>query len=172
MVVTYHLTFNLSLCELVGVFLTFLAVGLASSAPLSPSDSAGLFTHTHNPPLLHSHSYSSLLHSHPPLINSWLQLVSQLNLLRIELWLDHNELHQIAAHCQCGDHRAYDKMAFFYCCPWGIPGQIAVRDELGWSDWCVNGDPFMFLVTRLHVILIAASIGHYWWRYVIIGQVI
>jgi len=147
MVVTY-LTFNLSLCELVGAFLTFLAVGLASSAPLSPSDSTGLFTHTHNPPLLHSHSYSSLLHSHPPLINSGLQLVSQLNLLRIELWLDHNELHQIAAHCQCGDHRAHDKMAFFYYCPWGIPGQIAVRDELGWSDWCVNGDPCFWSPAR------------------------
>jgi len=31
---------------------------------------------------------------------------------------------------------------------------------------------FMFLVTRPHVILMAASIGHYWWRYVIIGHVI
>jgi len=84
MVVTY-LIFNLSLCELFGAFLMFLAVGLASNAPLSPSNSAGLFTYTHNPPLLHSHS---LLHSHPPLIDSGLQLVSQLNLLRIDLRLD------------------------------------------------------------------------------------
>ena len=76
----------------------------------------------------------------PPLINSGLQLVFQLNLLRIDLRLDHIELLQIAAHCQCGYHRAHDKMAFFYCCPGGNPGKIAVRDELGWSDWCVNGD--------------------------------
>ena len=27
---------------------------------------------------------------------------------------------------------------------------------------------FMFLVTRPHVILMAASIGHYWWRYVLL----
>ena len=31
---------------------------------------------------------------------------------------------------------------------------------------------FMFLVTHPRIILMAASIGHYWWRYVIIGHMI